>query len=87
MALALVYDPRFHTFNSWASLMVEAYSGQQLQIPGDEDTWKDWAVGLKGIDTFTNEGIPGPYIYENWQDWAEAIVNAVNQRTDNDQAA
>lgn len=80
MALAVIYDPRFHTFNSWACLMVEAYGGQQLAIPGDEDEWKNWAVGLKAIDIFANEGIPGPYIYENWQDWAEALVNAVNQR-------
>jgi hypothetical protein len=80
MALAVIYDPRFHTFNSWASLMVEAYGGQQLAIPGDEDEWKTWASGLKAIDIFTNEGIPGPYIYDNWQDWAEALVNAVNQR-------
>ena len=84
MALATVYDPRFHTFNSWACLMVEAYGGQQLQIPSEEVDWKNWAVGLKGIDVFTNEGIPGPYIYENWYDWAEAVVNAVNQRTEND---
>jgi len=77
--LALVYDPRFHTWTSWASLMVEAYAGQQLAYPGDETTWKDWAAGLKAIDVFVNEGIPGPYIYENWQDWAAALVNAVNQ--------
>jgi hypothetical protein len=82
MALALVYDPRFHTFNSWASLMVEAYGGQQLEIPGDEDTWKNWAVGLKGIDIFVNEGIPSPYIFENWQDWATAVVGAVNQKVE-----
>jgi len=60
--------------------MVEAYGGQQLAIPGEEAEWKNWAVGLKAIDIFANEGIPGPYIYENWQDWAEALVNAVNQR-------
>jgi hypothetical protein len=80
MALALVYDPRFHTFDSWASLMVEAYAGQQLAIPEGEDTWKSWAAGLRGIDIFVNEGVPSPYIFENWQDWASALVNAVNQR-------
>jgi len=45
-----VYDPRYHTFESWAS----------------------------GIDVFTNEGIPGPFIYDDWQEWAEALVNSVN---------
>jgi len=80
MALALVYDPRFHDFKSWASLMCEAYAGQQLSIPSDNTDWKEWAAGLKAIDIFTNEGIPGPYIYDNWQDWASALVGAVNQR-------
>lgn len=82
MAIAVVYDPRYHTWDSWASLMCEAYGGQNLEIPGSEDNWKAWASGLKAIDVFTNEGIPGPYIYENWQDWAQAVVGAVNQPTE-----
>lgn len=74
--IALVYDPRYHTFESWASLMVEAYAGQQLAIPDGD--WKTWAASLKAIDVFSNEAIPGPYVYENWQDWAAALVNAIN---------
>lgn len=81
MALALVYDPRNHTFDSWACLMVEAYGGQQLAIPSGEENWQEWASGLKAIDIFTNEGIPGPYNYNNWQDWAAALVGAVNQES------
>jgi len=80
MALALVYDPRYHDFQSWASLMCEAYGGQNLSIPNATTDWKEWAAGLKAIDVFTNEGIPGPYIYENWQDWATALVGAINQK-------
>ena len=82
MALALVYDPRYHTWNSWSSLMCEAYAAQQLSSNTPEEEWKQWASGLKAIDVFTNEGIPGPYIYENWQDWASALVGAVNQPTE-----
>jgi hypothetical protein len=73
-----VYDPRYHTFDSWASLMCELYAVQQLAIPDANTDWKEWAAGLKAIDVFTNEGIPAPYIYEDWQEWAEALVNAVN---------
>ena len=80
MALALVYDPRYHTWNSWACLMVEAYAGQQLSIPSDEKDWKHWGEGLLAIDIFTNEGIPSPNTYERWQDWASALVGAVNQK-------
>jgi len=82
--LAVVYDPRFHTFDSWASLMCEAYAGQQLAIPNAQTDWKEWAAGLKAIDVFTNEGIPGPYIYNNWQDWASALVGAINQKVEQD---
>ncbi len=74
--IALVYDPRYHTFESWACLMCEAYSTQQLAIPDGD--WKVWAAGLKAIDVFSNEAIPGPYVYDNWQDWAAALVNAIN---------
>jgi len=81
MAIALVYDPRYHDFESWASLMCEAYAGQQLSIPNKQTDWKEWAASLKGIDVFQNEAIPGPYIFENWQDWVEAVVGAVNPKT------
>lgn len=81
MQIALVYDPRFHTFESWASLMCEGYAAQQLSTPNDQTDWKEWASGLKAIDVFTNDGIPGPYIYDNWYDWAQALVGAVSQPT------
>jgi hypothetical protein len=81
MPLPLVYDPRYHTWDSWASLMVEAYAAQQLSIPTDEAQWKDWAAGLRGIDIFVNEGVPSPYEFDNWQDWAVVLVNTVNPRT------
>ena len=81
MTVPLVYDPRFHTFDSWASLMVEAYAAQQLQIPTPDLEWKSWAAGLLAIYVFVNEAIPDPYQYEEWQDWASAVVGAVNPRT------
>lgn len=76
--VALIYDPRYHTFESWACLMVELYGAQNLSIPDDRTDWKEWASGLKAIDVFTNEAIPGPYQFNDWQEWAEAVVNAVN---------
>lgn len=76
--VAQVYDPRYHSFESWASLMCELYATQQLAVPDANTDWQSWAAGLKGIDVFTNEGIPSPYIYSDWQEWAEALVNAVN---------
>lgn len=75
---ALVYDPRYMEFEQWACLLCEQYAAQQLSIPDNEAEWKSWAVGLLGIDLFTNQGIPSPYSYENWQDWASALLNVMN---------
>lgn len=74
----LVYDPRFHTFDSWASLMVEQYAANQLSIPTPQTDWKEWGAGLKAIDVFTNEAIPGPDPFDNWFDWASALLASVN---------
>jgi hypothetical protein len=78
--VGLIYDPRGHTFDSWASLMCELYATQQLAIPTPNTDWKQWGEGLKAIDVFTNEAIPGPGPFNDWQDWAQAVVGAVQPR-------
>ncbi len=75
---ALIYDPRYHSFESWASLMVELYGSQNLEIPTHDTTWQGWAAGLRSIDVFANEAIPGPYLFDDWQEWAQMVMNAVN---------
>ena len=82
MELALVYDPRYHTWESWSSLMCEAFAAQQLAINVPETNWRDWASGVNAIDVFMNEAIPSPNYYENWRDWATALVNTVNQKVE-----
>jgi len=77
---ALVYDPRYHTFDSWASLMCELYAPQQLEIPGPTTDWKLWGNGIRAIDVFANEAIPMTENFDNWMDWAIALVGAVNPR-------
>lgn len=77
---ALIYDPRYHTFDSWASLMCELYAPQNLEIPTPFTDWKVWGDGIRAIDVFANEAIPMTDSFENWYDWAEALVNAVNPR-------
>lgn len=76
--VAQVYDPRFHTFDSWASLMCELYATQQLEIPTPHTDWKMWGNGIRAIDVFANEAIPMTDAFNNWQDWAQQLVNAVN---------
>ena len=77
---ALVYDPRYHTFDSWASLMCELYAPQQLEIPTAQTDWKLWGNGIRAIDVFANEAIPMTENFDNWSDWAMALMGAVNPR-------
>jgi len=76
--IGVLYDPRNHTFESWASLMCELYATQQLMTPSVDTDWKEWANGLKAIDVFTNEGAPSAEGFLNWQEWAYALLGAVN---------
>jgi len=78
--VGLVYDPRYHTFNSWASLMCELYAAQQLAVPTDSTDWHQWGNGLLAIDVFTNEGAPTTDLYDDWEAWATALMGAVNPR-------
>lgn len=80
MAGPLIYDPRYHTFESWASLMVEQYAANQLAIPTPDTDWKLWGNGLKAIDVFTNEAVPDTDNFTDWFDWAEALLAAMNPR-------
>lgn len=76
--MAVTYDPRYQTWNNWASLMVEAYDSQNLEIPGKEDFWKGWAAGFVGIDRFARGSMPDPYGYDDWVDWALAVNNVLS---------
>ena len=78
--VGLVYDPRYHTFSSWASLMCELYAAQQLAVPTDSTDWHQWGNGLLAIDVFTNEAVPTTDNYDNWEEWATALMGAVNPR-------
>lgn len=75
---AFVYDPRYHTFESWACLMVEQYAAQQLSIPTQDTDWQQWGQGLLAIDVFVNEAVPNPSQYDDWQEWASALLGAIN---------
>lgn len=79
--VALVYDPRGHTFESWASLMCELYAAQQLEIPTALTNWRTWGDGIRAIDVFANEAIPMTDNFDDWQLWAQEFMNAVNPKT------
>lgn len=76
--MAATFDPRFQTWDHWASLMCETYGSQNLEIPSGEENWKGWAVGFIGIDLFSRDAMPNPYHFAEWQEWATAVNNTLS---------
>lgn len=76
--MAILYDPRYHSFVSWASLLVEQFASNQLEIPTEMTDWKRWGESLAAIDVFSSQGIPSPELYTDWADWAFALINSMN---------
>lgn len=71
-----VYDPRTLTWEYWCALMSELFAANQLgTVP--ESQWRDWANGLAGIGRFT--GAPDSRNFTTWQDWAQALNNALRK--------
>jgi hypothetical protein len=58
--------------------MCELYAAQQLEIPNEDTDWRTWGNGINAIDVFSNEAIPHADNFEDWFDWAAALVGAVN---------
>ena len=76
----ITYDPRGMTWDQYCKLMEELFASNQLgHVP--EERWRDWVDGMNGIGYFVQSGVPDHRLFDNWQDWAEAVVNAVNQRS------
>jgi len=76
--MAVLYDPRYHSFVEWADLMVEQFASNQLDIPNENTDWRDWARALNAIDVFTTQAVPSPDIYDNWVDWAFSLMNCMD---------
>jgi hypothetical protein len=71
-----VYDPRNLTWDYWCALMSELFAANQLgTVP--EAQWLDWANALAGIGRFT--GAPDGRNFATWQDWAQALNNALRK--------
>lgn len=75
--MPLLHDPRYHTFVSWASLLVEQYAHFQLTIPSEDTDWREWAEAVQANNTFANSGVPGPRYFDEWSDWAEQAMNVL----------
>ena len=71
----IVYDPRYHTFESWASLMCEANANHGLISDVVEDNWLEWAEQFINVTDIAKDGAISPSIFVTWDGWATALLN------------
>lgn len=74
-------DPRYTaSFEEWADFMypsLERY-GVVVQFT-DGDDWKSWAAGLLSLNPLARLGVPQPYAFDDWRDWAMRFIGTLDQ--------
>jgi len=43
-----------------------------------EDKWRQWVDGMNGIGYFAQSGIPDHRGYNDWREWAKAMVGIMS---------
>lgn len=68
------------TFQEWSDYMyptLQEYGVVAQFMPGED--WKNWAAGLLSINGIAQRGVPVPYQFSDWKDWAVRLNDALNQ--------
>jgi hypothetical protein len=65
------------TWENWNGNLIHYFGEEQLPyLP--EENWADFARVMGSLTTFSSYGFPGPEMYTDWRDWADAIIIIVN---------
>ena len=74
------YSPDYMSWEDWNGNMIHYFGEEPLPyVP--EDNWQEFARVMGSLTTFSAYGFPGPETYDDWRDWAEAIIVIVNGPT------
>lgn len=80
--MARIYQdiPQLPVGVSW-----EDWNGNMLHYFGEEplpfvteDNWKDFALSMSSLTTFSAYGFPDPEEAEDWKQWVQSIITIVN---------
>jgi len=74
-------DPRYiDSFEEWSDYMyptLEQYGVIEQFTYGSD--WKSWAAGLLSLNPIAQLGVPQPYVFDDWQEWASRLIGALDQ--------
>jgi len=71
----MITQPFMMTLSDWADQIVldlDKY-GPLIRLD-DPEKWQDWAIQFCVISGLSQKNTPNPYQYDDWQKWAERMV-------------
>jgi hypothetical protein len=64
-------DPRGLDITDWADSVLLVVGGTfSFGKLVDPDKWQDWAVAFVAAQPFAQQGVPDPYQFTDWREWA-----------------
>lgn len=67
-------DPRGLTLREWADAAILTTSDAwPIGSLMDEERWQDWAVSFVSAPAYAQQGIPDPYGFSDWHEWAQRV--------------
>lgn len=68
------------SWENWNGYLLHTFGEEPLPyLP--EDQWQEVARTVAGIATFSNYATPDPYEFEDWREWVNLFIEAVNGPT------
>jgi hypothetical protein len=47
----------------------------------DDSDWQNWGAGLLSLNGIASAGVPNPYQFDDWKEWAMRLNQIIDQGT------
>lgn len=75
--MVIEFLPNYSSWADWNGNLLHYFSEQQFPfLP--ETQWRDVATAVTVNPVFDKYAVPNPNSVETWQEWASALIAAVN---------
>jgi hypothetical protein len=69
--------PKNIALSYWAASLIIDFPDDNIPILLDEKDWRLWGDVLSQLNSFTVNGVPSTVGYDNFQDYAEGVYQAM----------
>lgn len=68
------------TWDNWNGNMLHYFGEEPLPYVSEEN-WPQFASSMISLSTFSSYALPSADSFDDWRDWVEAIILAINGPT------